>query len=88
MVGVLLQRWSKVQEEGTDGPDSGEVGIREKNKPQFSVKMKGGEGFVGSGWLNDSKFGGKYVAVKVNSAIPAGSTIYVSPTKANPGLLG
>ncbi len=86
MVGVLMQRWNQMQEQGETGGAS-EIAPKEKSKPQFSVKMKGGAGFVGSGWLNESQYG-KYVSVKINSDIPAGSTIYVSPNKANPAVLG
>ena len=57
------------------------------NPPQFSVKAKDHEGFVGSAWLNDGKYG-KYISVKLREDAPKGTTLYLSPTKANPGLLG
>ena len=56
------------------------------SKPQFSVKAKGVEGFVGSAWLNEGKFG-KYISVKLRSALGEGSTIYLSPTRDNPEIL-
>ncbi|MFH1107505.1 MAG: hypothetical protein V1787_06465 [Candidatus Micrarchaeota archaeon] len=57
-------------------------------KPHRTVKMKGVEGFVGSAWVNPSKFGGKYVAVQVNADVPAGAVLYLSPRKDSPDCLG
>lgn len=59
----------------------------ESKSPQFSAKAKGIEGYVGSGWINEGKFG-KYINVKLRVALPAGSTIYLSPTKRVGKILG
>ena len=56
------------------------------NKPQFSVKAKGVEGYVGSGWINEGKYG-KYISVKLRENLAPGTTIYLSPTKENPEIL-
>ena len=56
------------------------------NKPQFSVKAKGMEGYVGSGWINEGKYG-KYISVKLRESLTPGTTIYLSPTKENPEIL-
>jgi len=56
------------------------------NKPQFSVKAKGVEGYVGSGWINEGKYG-KYISVKLRENLTPGTTIYLSPTKENPEIL-
>ena len=56
------------------------------NKPQFSVKAKGMEGYVGSGWINEGKYG-KYISVKLRENLAPGTTIYLSPTKENPEIL-
>jgi len=56
------------------------------NKPQFSVKAKGMEGYVGSGWINEGKYG-KYISVKLRENLTPGTTIYLSPTKENPEIL-
>ncbi|MFA5246855.1 MAG: hypothetical protein WC408_03120 [Candidatus Micrarchaeia archaeon] len=56
------------------------------NKPQFSVKAKGMEGYVGSGWINEGKYG-KYISVKLRENLAPGTTIYLSPTKDNPEIL-
>jgi len=56
------------------------------NKPQFSVKAKGMEGYVGSGWINEGKYG-KYISVKLRENLAPGTTIYLSPTKDNPEVL-
>ena len=52
----------------------------EGKKPDFSVKAKGKEGYAGSGWLNEGKFG-KYINVKIREGLPAGTTLYITPTK-------
>ena len=56
------------------------------NRPQFSVKAKGMEGYVGSGWINEGKYG-KYISVKLRENLAPGTTIYLSPTRDNPELL-
>jgi hypothetical protein len=56
------------------------------NKPQFSVKAKGMEGYVGSGWINEGKYG-KYISVKLRENLAPGTTIYLSPTRENPEIL-
>jgi hypothetical protein len=62
---------------------------KEEHKPHLSVKVKGAEGFVGSAWVNPSKFnGGKYVSVMINADVPAGSVLYLTPRKEFPECLG
>jgi len=72
---------------GLEGKKAAETGERPANPPQFSVKAKNHEGFVGSAWLNDGKYG-KYISVKLREDAPKGTTLYLAPTKANAGLLG
>ncbi|MFQ5406348.1 MAG: hypothetical protein ACE5DI_04285 [Candidatus Micrarchaeia archaeon] len=59
----------------------------ESKKPHLSVKLKDGGAYVGSAWLNSGQYG-KYISVKLNEEVPSGSTLYVTPRKENPELLG
>ena len=62
---------------------------KEEHKPHLSVKVKGSDGFVGSAWVNPSKFnGGKYVSVLLNAAVPAGAVLYLTPRREFPECLG
>ena len=65
---------------------SHEVVPEKSSKPQFSVKAKGVEGYVGSAWLNEGKYG-KYISIKLHSAVGPSATLYVSPTKDNAEIL-
>jgi len=66
---------------------AGEPEQRQQTSPQFSVKAKDREGFVGSAWLNQGRFG-KYISVRLREDAPKGTTLYLAPTKANAGILG
>ncbi len=57
------------------------------NQPHFTVKAKNREGFVGSAWMNQGKYG-KYIALRLREDVAKGTTLYVTPTKANAALLG
>ena len=65
---------------------SHEVVPEKSSKPQFCVKAKGVEGYVGSAWLNEGKYG-KYISIKLHSAVGPSATLYVSPTKDNAEIL-
>ena len=56
------------------------------SKPQFTVKSKEA-GYVGSGWMQDGKYG-RYLSVAISQDVPKGARLYISPNKANAGLLG
>lgn len=56
------------------------------NKPQFTVKSKE-SGYVGSGWMQEGKYG-RYLSVAINQDVPKGAKLFISPNKANTGLLG
>ncbi len=62
-----------------------QIGIEDKKKPQFAVKMNGN--YVGSAWMADGKFG-RYVSVVVNHEVPSGSRVNIYPTRENPDILG
>jgi hypothetical protein len=57
-----------------------------QDKPQFTVKAKGLAGYVGSAWMRQGKFG-NFIRVYLREDLPKGTVLFVSPTKANDGLL-
>ncbi|MCX6768051.1 MAG: hypothetical protein NTY90_04985 [Candidatus Micrarchaeota archaeon] len=71
------------------GLETGRKQIQEakSSQPHFTVKARDKEGFVGSAWLNEGQYG-KYISVKLREDMVKGATLYLSPTKANAGLLG
>jgi uncharacterized protein (DUF736 family) len=58
----------------------------QSSRPQFSVKARGVDGYVGSAWLNEGKFG-KYISVRLRAPLAEGATLYLAPTKDNPEIL-
>lgn len=56
------------------------------SKPQFNVKAKGQEGYIGSAWLQDGKFG-PYISIKLNCKLSEGSTIYLHPRRDFSGVI-
>ncbi|MEK6924348.1 MAG: hypothetical protein AABW54_03865 [Candidatus Micrarchaeota archaeon] len=65
--------------EAVGGETSRQLGLEETpqkgTKPSFTVKEKNG-GYVGSGWVNDGKFG-KYLSLAINQPVAKGATLYV-----------
>jgi len=55
------------------------------NEPDFNVKANGE--FVGSGWLNEGKYG-PYVTVIVNESLAGGTRLFLSPRRGKEGILG
>ncbi len=55
-------------------------------KPQFSVKAKGQEGYIGNTWFAEGKFG-PYISVKLNCNLQEGATLYLHPRKDFTGVL-
>ncbi len=76
---------------GLDGAEKESKGGKKPttstNQPHFTVKAKNREGFVGSAWMNQGKYG-KYIALRLREDVAKGTTLYVTPTKANAALLG
>ena len=61
---------------------------RQGNGFQLTVKVKGQSNYAGKGWVNPSKFGGKYVSVFLSQDVKAGSTLYLTPKKDCASVLG
>jgi len=57
------------------------------NKPQFTVKMAGKEGYVGSAWKKQGKFGA-YISVALNEDVPKNAALFITPTRASSGIIG
>ena len=55
------------------------------NEPDFNVKANGE--FVGSGWLNEGKYG-PYVTIIVNEDVAQGERLFVTPRRGKEGVLG
>ncbi|MEW5955690.1 MAG: hypothetical protein AB1626_04115 [Candidatus Micrarchaeota archaeon] len=60
---------------------------RPANRPQFTVKKAGQEGYVGSAWKKQGKYG-PYISVALKADVPKDSALFITPTKANPGIIG
>ena len=58
----------------------------DERRPQFTMRAKGVEGYVGSAWLNEGKFG-KYISVRLRGQVGPSATIYISPTRENADIL-
>ncbi len=55
------------------------------SKPDFSVKANGE--FVGSGWLNEGKYG-PYVTIIVNADVAEGERLFIAPRRGRECVLG
>lgn len=83
---IRVEKAAGTVEASATGISHAAIAEQNPNKPHFSVKAKGSEGFVGSAWLNEGKYG-KYISVRLRDAVAPGTTLYLSPTKENPEIL-
>jgi len=61
--------------------------LENANKPQFTVKRAGAEGYVGSAWKKQGQYG-PYISVALNADVPKGAALFITPTKASAGIIG
>ncbi len=67
--------------------DEEEEGRNAPSKPQFAVRARGVDGFVGSGWMQEGRFG-RYISVRLGQPLGKDAVLYLHPRRDSPGVLG
>ncbi|HII39068.1 hypothetical protein COS70_02390 [Candidatus Micrarchaeota archaeon CG06_land_8_20_14_3_00_50_6] len=68
--------------------NAAEVAAESKGeKPQFTVRQAGADGYAGSAWKKQGKYGA-YISVAIEKDVPKGATLFINPKKANPAIIG
>ena len=70
--------------DGMDAMEYGRADESAEKKPQLFLKQN--KEVVGAAWVREGQFG-KYISLKINRDLPAGSKAYLNPRKGFEGVL-